>query len=163
MLFGASLSKDAGIAEKFRTNEERLQFICRTLDDENLPVADRFKAIAETVILIDNFRFIGETGPLIRTLVGAVQDAARNLLLSGDTLDPELKQRVEALANAPRSSDSYEALEALRNLNDLKTALPAEPRSPEAITRRLADVVWHYTYMPYYWLKEQRNNKPGEA
>src|SRR5207249_2764815 len=115
------------------TNEERLQFICGTLDDESLPIADRFKVIAQTVTLIDNFRFVGETGPLIKTLVGAVQGAARKLLLCGDTLGPELTQRVEDLANAPRSPDSYEALEALKNLNDLKTALPAAPQSPEAI------------------------------
>jgi Apea-like HEPN len=163
VLFGASLSKDAGIAEKFITNEERLQFICKMLDDESLPVPDRFNAIADTVTLIDNFRFVGETGPLIKTLAAAVQCAARKLLLCGNTLDPALLERVEALANAPRSRDSYEALEALKNLQDLKTALPADPQSPEAITRRLADVVWHYTGMPYYWLSEQRNNKAGEA
>jgi len=34
VLFGASLSKDTGIAEKFITNEERLQLICRTLEDD---------------------------------------------------------------------------------------------------------------------------------
>ena len=159
VLFGASLSKDAGIADKFVTSEERLQIICKTLDDESLKVADRFTAIAETVTLIDEFRFVEETGPLIRTLVGAVQCAAKNLLLCGSTLDPALRERVEGLANAPRSYDSYEALAALKSLDDLKTALPSDPRSPEAITRRLADVVWHYTYMHYYWLTEQRNNK----
>jgi hypothetical protein len=163
VLFGASLSTEAGIAEKFITNEERLQFICRTLDDETLPVADRFKAIAQTVILIDNFRFVGETGPLIKTLVAAVQRAARKLLLCGDTIDPAVKERIDALANAAQSHDSYDALEALKNLNDLKTAWPADPRSPEAIMRRLADVAWHYTFMPYYWLTEQRNNKSGQA
>jgi len=134
VLFGASLSKDAGIADKFVTNEERLQFICKTLDDESLTVADRFTAIAETVTLIDNFRFIGETGLLIKTLVGGVQCAAKNLLLCGNTLDPALKERVECLANAPRSYDLYEALAALRSLHDLKTALPSDPQSPEAIT-----------------------------
>jgi hypothetical protein len=36
VLFGASLGKDAGIAEKFITNEERLQFVCKTLDDDDL-------------------------------------------------------------------------------------------------------------------------------
>jgi Apea-like HEPN len=162
VLFGASLSKEAGIADKFVTNEERLQFICKTLEDQSLPVADRFSAIAETVTLIDNFRFVGETGLLIKTLVGAVQSACKNLLLCADTLDPALKERVGNLADAPRSYDSYEALAALRNLDELKVAVPSDPLSPEAITRRLADVVWHYTYMHYYWLTEQRNNKPQQ-
>lgn len=162
VLFGASLSKDAGIADKFVTNEERLQFICKTLEDQSLPVPDRFSAIAETVTLIDNFRFVGETGLLIKTLVGAMQSACKNLLLCADTIDPALAERVGNLANAPRSYDSHEVLAALRNLDELKIALPSDPRSPEAITRRLADVVWHYTYMHYYWLTEQRNNKPRQ-
>jgi hypothetical protein len=72
---------------------------------------------------------------------------------------PALKERVGNLANAPRSYDFYEALAALRNLDELKTALPSDRRSPEAITRQLADVVWHYTYMHYFWLTEQRSNK----
>ena len=162
VLFGASLSKDAGIADKFVTNEERLQSICKTLNDESLPVADRFGAITDTVTLVDNFRFIGETGLHINTLIGAVQGAAKKLLLCGDTLDPAVKDQVEGLASAPQSHDFYEALSALRNLQDLRAAMPSDPQSPEAITRRLADVVWNYTYMHYYWLREQRNKKPGQ-
>jgi Apea-like HEPN len=163
VLFGASLSKDAGLEEKFITNEERLKLICRTLEDETRPGRERFDEIAETVNLIDNFRFVGETGPLIKTLAGAAQIAARRLLQCGDTLDPALKTSLEALANAPRSHDSCEALEAVKNLLDLKIALPADPRSPESITRRLADIVWHYCFMPYYWLAEQRSNKASQA
>jgi hypothetical protein len=160
VLFGANLSKEAGIVEKFITNEERLQFIRKTLENETLSVKDRFNAIAETVTLIDNFRFVGETGPMIKTLTGAVQSAARKLLLCGDALHPALKEQTEGLANASQS-DSYEALEALKNLKYLKIAVPSDPQSPEAITRRLADVVWHYTHMLYYWLTAQRNNEVG--
>ncbi len=163
ILFGASLADDAGIAEKFVTNEERLRFICKTLDDEILPVSNRFKAIAQTVALIDNYRFVAERGLLIRTLVGAVQSAARALLISGEALDPVLKSHIEALANSLRCADSYEALDALRNLHDLKTPPPADWDSPEAITRRLLDAVWHYTYMHYFWLAEQRKNKGARA
>jgi hypothetical protein len=159
VLFGASLAEEAGIAEKFVTNEERLRLLCKTLDDASLTVAKRFKAIAQPVAMIDNYRFVAETGLLIRTLVGAAQNAAQKLLVSGDSLDPLLKGGVEALANAPRSADSYEALDALRNLHDLRTPPPADWDSPEATTRRLVDVVWHYTYMHYFWLTEQRKNK----
>lgn len=74
ILFGASLADEAGFTEKFVTNEERLRFICKTLDDESLPVSDRFRAIAQPVALIDNYRFVAETGLLIRTLVEAAQN-----------------------------------------------------------------------------------------
>jgi hypothetical protein len=163
VLFGASLSKDAQIAEKFITNEERLQLICMTLEDDTRPVRERFDAIAESVNLVDNFRFVGETGPLIKTLAGTAQIAARKLLQCNDTLDSALQASLEALANAPSSHDSYEALEALKHLVHLKIALAGDPRSPEWITRRMAEIVWHYCSMPYYWLLEQRNNKASEA
>lgn len=163
VLFGASLSKDAGIAEKFITNEERLQFICRTLEDEEKTVKERFDAIAQTVNLIDNFRFVGETGPLIKTIAGAVQAGARTLLRSGDILDPALQTAVERVANAPRTHDCYEVLEALKNLHDLKIPMPADLRSPEWITRRLAEVAWHYCFGPYFWLTEQRSNQASQA
>jgi hypothetical protein len=54
-------------------------------------------------------------------------------------------------------------LEALRTLHDVRVALPAEWDSPEAITRRLADAVWHYTYMHYFWLAEQRQAKTEQS
>jgi len=164
VLFGASLSKNAGIAEKFITNEERLQLICRTLEDDTRPVRERFDAIAEIVNLFDNFRFVGETGPLIKTLAGTAQITARKLLqYNNDTLDPALNASLEALANALHSHDSYEALEALKHLLDLKITLAGDPQSPEWTTLRVAEIVWHYCFMAYYWLLEQRNNKASDA
>jgi hypothetical protein len=161
-LFGASLSNSAGIADKLITNEERFRFVCKTLEDESLAIADRFKAIADTVALIDEFRFVGEKGLLIKTMVGAVQCAAKNLLASGAGLDSALKERMEGIANAPRSDDFFEALEAMRDLHDLRTASPGDPQSPQALTQRLADAVWHYTFMHYHWLAEQRRNNTGQ-
>jgi len=161
-LFGANLSEQAGVAEKFVTNEERLRFICKTLDDEKLSVADRFKAISKVVSQIDNYRFVGESGLLIATLLGAIQNAAQKLLVNGATLDPLVKTAVEDLAKAPRSIDSYEALDALRKLHDLRVAVPTDWQSSEAITRRLAEAVWSYTGMHYFWVAEQRKSENGQ-
>jgi hypothetical protein len=163
VLFGARLGEQAGVAERFVTNEERLRFVCKILNDEKVPVADRFEAIAEVVAQINNYRFVGETGLLIATLVGAVQNAAQRLLETGGNLDPLVKAAIEDLAKAPRTSNSYSTLEALRTLHDVRVALPAEWDSPEAITRRLAHAVWHYTYMHYFWLAEQRQGKGGQS
>ena len=163
VLFGSSLSKNAGIAEKFITNEERLQFVCKTIADESQPLEKRFKTIAETVDLIDNFRFVGETGPLIKTIAGAVQGVTGALLRLGIPLDPALKAALEAVANAPRSHDFYEVLDALKNLHYLKAPMPADLRSPEWIARRLAEAAWHYSFGPYFWLTEQHNNQISQS
>ena len=163
LLFGAHLGARAGLREKLVSNQERFQLICKTLDDKSLTIMDRFSAIGETVALTNEYRYVRETGLLIETLVGAVQRAAKNLLACGESLEPALKKRVEDLAGSQRSPDSYEALAALQALNDLKIAEPANLQSAQSIVRRLADVVWHYTFMHYYWLKERRDkdSQPG--
>jgi hypothetical protein len=163
LLFGAHLGARAGLRDKLVTNQERFQFICKTLDDESLTVVDRFAAIDETVALTSEFRFVRETGLSIDTLVGSVQRAAKNLVLCNDLLEPVFKQRVVDLAGAKRSPDSYEALAALQALNDSQIVEPADPQSPKSIMCRLAEIVWHYTFMHYYWLKERRDKgqQPG--
>jgi len=30
---------------------------------------------------------------------------------------------------------------------------PLEPRFPEDITRRLNEIIWHYNFMRYFWMK----------
>jgi hypothetical protein len=157
LLFGAHLGDRAGLRDKLVTNQERFQFICKTLDDESLTMLDRFAAIEQAVALTSDFRFVPETGLLIATMTGAVQRAARNLLACGESLEPLLKERLEGLLTAQLSGDAYEALAALQALQDLSIMSPADHRLPQAMTRRLAEVVWHYTFMHYFWLKELRN------
>jgi hypothetical protein len=156
LMFGVYLAERAGLQDKLVTNQERFELICKTLNDEALGAADRFAAIDDTVALIDEFRFMGETGLLIETMIGAVQAAAKTLLACSTSLDPTLKQGLTGLAEAKRSRDWYDALAAVQALHDLRAVGPVEPRSPEWIMRRLTEVVWHYTFMDYFWLKEQR-------
>jgi hypothetical protein len=158
VLFGAHLGARAGLRNKLRTNQERFEFICKTLDDESLALADRFAAIEETVALTSKFRFVREPGLLIAPMIGAVQRAAKSLLLcSPDFLEPVFEQQLKKLAERKPSRDFYEVLDALRGLTDVKTSEPADSQSPQAITARLAAVVWEYTFMHYFWLKERRN------
>jgi hypothetical protein len=157
LTFGAYLAERAGLQDKLVTNQERFELICKTLNDGALGAPDRFAAIDDTVALIDEFRFVGETGLLIETMIGAVQAAAKTLLASGTSIEPAQKQGLTDLAGAKRSRDWYDALAAVRALHDLRAIGPVEPRSPEWIMRRLTEVVWHYTFRHYFWLKEERS------
>jgi hypothetical protein len=159
LLFGAQLGEQAGLRDKLVTNQERFEAISKTLDDSNLEVVARFAAIGETVALLSKFRFVGETGLRIETLIGAVQRAAKNLLQCTDSLEPAFKERLQNLIGAQRSPDCYEALAALEALNDLRIVEPTDPQSPQAVTRRLANLVWDYTGMEYYSLKKQRDKR----
>jgi len=67
--------------------------------------------------------------------------------------DRPLKKLVEANP----SRDFYEVLDALQAVTDVKMLEAANSRSPLEITNRLAAVVWDYTFMHYFWLKEQRH------
>lgn len=162
LLFGAYLGVRAGLPEKLVTNQERFLFICKTLDDQALGLIERFAAIDDAIALIDCYRFVPETGLLIETMIGAVRQAASLLPSCADSLDPLFKQRAEALAAAPRSADWYAALAALQGLSDVKIARD-NPRSPEAIMARLVEIVWHYTFMHYFWLKEQRTKGANQS
>jgi len=162
VLFGDHLGARAGLRDRLVTNQERFQYICKTLDDESMPVLARFAAIDQAVSLTSEFRFVQETGLRIDTMIGAVQRAAKNLLLCSDSLEHVFKQGIGQLAATPRSTDSYEALASLQALQNLKIMEPADSQSPQTIMRRLAEVVWHYTFMHYFWLKEQRERQQDQ-
>lgn len=161
VMFGTSLAVRSGLEEKLVTNQERFQTICRTLDDESLTTAIKFASVERIVSTVGRYRFVPETGLSIETMVGAVSRAAKALLSSGESLEAVFKARVENLANAPRSPDHYEALEALRAVTEERTGVPGDPESPSVIWRRLAEVVWQYVFMHYFWLKEQRSKSGG--
>ena len=120
VLFGAHLAEQAGLQDKLVTNQERFEVICKTLADSSLPVEDRFAAIADTVDAINEYRVVSEKGLLIETMLGAVKLTAANLLVCDASLDSVIKRRVEGLATARKSTDSYEALDALRAYTELK-------------------------------------------
>lgn len=165
VLFGAHLAEQAGLQDKLVTNQERFELICKTLADSSLPVEDRFATIEDTVDAINEYRFVSEKGLLIETMLGAVKLTAANLLVCDASLDSVIKRRVEGLVSARKSTDSYEALDALRAYTELKwTELPA-PRTPHRALYTLAESVWYYTLMHYFWIKREREkeNPPADG
>lgn len=156
LMFGANLAKSSDLQEKLETNEERFQFICRTLHDQSMAMAERFERVAEAVATIEDYRFVPETELLVKTMVGAVKGAAKCLISSGDPFDPVLKQCLENLVNVPHDIDWYEALGAIRAFSEMNIPALENSRSPLGLTHRLAKVVWHYTFMHYFWIERQR-------
>ena len=155
LLFGDYLARQAGLPDILVTNQERFESVCKILDDENLPITDRFAAVDATLALVSEFRYVQETGLSVATMIGAVKRSANKLLLCDHSFYPSFEQLIKDLATAKASPDCYEGLAALHALNERKT-VATEYRSPRNITLRMAEVVWHYTFMHYFWLKEQR-------
>ncbi len=155
LLFSDHLASREGLQDMLVTNQERFESICEILDDETLPIVERFAAVEPPLSLISEFRYVGETTLSIDTMIGAAKRAAASLLQGGVQLEPVLRQRIENLATVKRSADWYEELTAVRALADLTTST-TENRTPADITLRLVEVIWHYTFMHYFWLEEQR-------
>jgi hypothetical protein len=156
VLFGAHLADRTGLRDKLVTNQERFEIISKILSDETLAVVDRFWAIDDVVAVTDEFKYVSETGLRIETMLGAAQSAANNLLLYSNSLDAAGVQRVSDLAAAKRSVDWYDVLGAVYALHGAMASRALEPRSPEGVMWRLMDVIWHYTFMHYFWLRDQR-------
>lgn len=163
VLFGTHLAQRSELHDKLTTNQERLELICKILNDTSLGVADRFTAIDDIVATVDEYRYVSETGLGIDTMLGALQAAAKNLLGCSTAIDPAIKTQLSDLAAAKKSKDGYEVLAAVESWHNVMPRGPLEPRSPEGIMRRLTEIIWHYNFTRYFWMKEQRENKGSEA
>jgi hypothetical protein len=163
LLFGSHLAQRSELHNKLTTNQERLELICKTLNDKSLDPSDRFTAMDDIVAAVDEYRYIDEPGLSVETMLGALQAAARNLLECDTSLDPAIKAQLSDLAMAKKSKDGYEILVALETWHNVMPRGPLEPRSPAGIMRRLTEIVWHYNFMPYFRMKKERENKAGGA
>jgi hypothetical protein len=89
------------------------------LDDEAVTPAERLKNIEKIVNAIERNQFFGEHNLSIKTMMGAVRLASKVLLMSDDKMDSALKQVLGDIANAKKSPDNYEELDALRSFHEL--------------------------------------------
>lgn len=163
ILVGAGLAADARLAERLVTNQERFEEICKILSDESEAGDERLRRSADKITAAERYRFLSESGLKIETLLGCVKRAGRCLLDCASDLQPDVQQRLTALATAQRTPDHYEELEALMSLREVMEDVRRHPESddPKVGTFRLVDIVWGYTFMHFFWLKEQRARKKG--
>ena len=78
VLTGASLSSNADLAAKLITNSERFETVCRTLDDDSLPLAMRLKQLDSLAREIQRYRYVPDTGLAMPAMLGACRAAAKS-------------------------------------------------------------------------------------
>jgi hypothetical protein len=161
LLFGASLSENGGLQEKFVTNQERFVEICKVLEDDALDASKRFELVAEKVFAADRYRFIQESGLTFEALLGAARAAAKALSTCGGVEDPVLKEALNHLITANRSADHFEQLDAIHEVvgipqKPVHSGSNAGPMSPIAITLSIIDMVWSYSFLHYFSVKKSR-------
>jgi hypothetical protein len=110
---GTFLAEQDGLEEKFVTNRERFERVCRILDDKTGDAAERLARAAPTIQAIHDYKFVAETGLALDAVIGAARLAAQAALDTESELPVALADGLRAFLAAPKSSDDYERLEAL--------------------------------------------------
>ena len=153
VLTGASLSSRADLEAKLIANSERFATVCRTLNDASLPLVARLKRLESLACEIDRYRYVPDTGLDKAAMLGACRAAAKVVIDSGAEIAEGLRDAIGAMANAPRTDNHLERLEALRTLVD-------EIEKQKDLTKleiygmiTLVKTTWSYLYLDYFSIK----------
>jgi hypothetical protein len=163
LLLGSNLADQAGLEERFVTNQERYNRLCQLFDNETLEPYARLESAEELVDAIERYQFVGETGLRLETMIGAIRLGARTLLDSGIALESPLANAFTALARSATSRDSIAGLDAIHVLEKLLPDTPRPDAGPEDVIRRLVKAVWGSVFMHYYWIKKQQQSTKAEG
>lgn len=159
LLTGAELAEKSGLEEKFITNEERFQEICRILNNNEIEIRERLEKIFPIVKAIDQYRYVPESNLKLETMIGATRLAAKTLLENNGEISIKLKSSLSQLINAKRTLDHFTELDALRKLEKtFKEEDIHTDNNCQQSVRKLIEIVWGYTFMHYFWIKKNLLN-----
>lgn len=155
LLTGAELAEKSGLEEKFITNEERFQEICRILDNSGIGICERLESIFPIVEAINQYRYIPESNLKLETMIGATRLAAKTLLKKNEEISNELQDHLSKLINTKRTIDHFKELDVLRILESdfQKKTLYSDNIYTQSV-KKLIESVWQYTFMHYFWIKK---------
>lgn len=168
ILSGAMMAEEVGLSAAFVTNQQRFEAVCAILDKGEGSPRDRLLAAASHIQDIDTFKFVGETGLQIETLMGAARLAVQRYLETAPIADAELLSLFSEFTQVKKGADYFEPLSKLEEIqtyrNDLGDSATTQDKAL-AIVFSLLDSMWHYTFMHYFWLKDEKakNAKPGAS
>lgn len=161
LLFGSNLAVSAGLEEKFVTNHERFQTVCRILNDDNNDPCERLSQVQPIVKTINRYRYLQESNLKIQTLIGATCLAAKALMDCDNTLSHEIHEKLSVLVSTDRTQDHLDELKAIQELEEaFKTNVHGVESQYATTIREIVDIVWGYVFTYYYWM---RNQHPEES
>lgn len=158
VLTGASLSSHADLVSKLISNSERFETVCKTLNDDSLPLAVRLDKLDPLARAIRRYRYVPDAGLTVPMVLGACLAAARVTLKSSSDIDEGLQSALTALAEAPRTSDHLEQLDALWALvNEMKQLPDRTAAGVSYAVITLVEDAWQYSFQDYFAIKHSRN------
>jgi hypothetical protein len=162
LLLGMELAEEIGLEAKLVTNQERFEHVCEVLGDESIDPRVRLSSALPLIVEIEKYQFLAESGLRLATILGAVKALSRTRLAWEDVPDERYRGRLEAAAAAIRSSDHFQELEALRDLEDALPTTPPPDSDEDRALHLLVTTAWRYLYRHYFWLK-QSHEEQGDA
>lgn len=155
IIHGALEAEKMNLSSLLFTNQERLTDICEVLSKSKGTAQEKLKAVKQQIRDIDAYRFVGETGLKINSLIGTAQLTVKTYLETNPSLSTDLSNLLNEFITASKGSNCYDPLLKLQQIQDHPEAKQATERgSPTADVFLLLDCVWHYTFFYFYWLKE---------
>jgi hypothetical protein len=97
-------------------------------------------------------------------MIGATRLAAKALLEHAGAISRELKEHLEQLIAAERTSDHLTELDAVQALHSVLTnQSPLRDLSYGEAVQGLVEVVWHYIFMYYHLAKRWHSDNTQSA
>lgn len=154
VLTGASLSSRADLPTKLISNSERFETASRILNDDSQPLSVRLEQLDPLASAINRYLYVPDTGLTLPMMLGTCRAAARVTLQSTGEIDDRLRYALAALADAPRTDDHLDQLEALHTLvNHLKELQDRTATGVQYAVITLLEDTWHYSFQYYFSTK----------
>jgi hypothetical protein len=162
LLVGADLAERANLQEKFVTNNERFEKICRSLDASSSSPSARLSAIESTVRALEHYQFVPSGEVSKATMIAAVRRAAATLLNCGGPSAQTVIDALTKIAAAKREDGEFAELAAIEELHaTFEKYELANLTTEERIVRDLVEIAWMSLFQYYYWLKERKGMEEG--
>ena len=168
-LSGRQMSEELRLGSQMVTNSERLQRICRLLDEGAADPHAAILSVGQDVVDISTYQFVPEEGLTISDLLGAARRMAKAYAETAPEDCEEMLDQLRRLGECSERSDDerYRALDLIRKILDHVKAQSEKAVGPEMDARsimiRLMESVWQYTFMYYFQLERSiAAKKEGE-
>jgi hypothetical protein len=155
---GTGLAEEAGLEERFVSNKERFERVCKLLDNTSIEMGARLALARSTVQAIRQYTHVSETGLPISLVVGAGVRAAKALLRVDPDVPSEWKAVLQKLVATPKSEDEFERFQALSEVDQVlqDRRITFERREPSRTAIELLEAAWIICWWHYFRLERRR-------
>jgi len=162
VLFGGNISNNSNLEEKFISNQERFEKLCKELSYKGISAKNKLEFAFPLILSIDNYKFVPENQLKYETMLSSAKLVCQTFLECAQDLSTSLEVVIQGFINAKGSDDSFFKFEALSELTTkLRDAgLNLQITSNNAFSK-LIEIVWGYVFTHYFWLKGKREIDPN--